>query len=57
MVEVREKAQNGEANRRVRELLAHTLNVPIQTLRLVKGTTSPSKTYLLTNHTDHANKL
>jgi uncharacterized protein YggU (UPF0235/DUF167 family) len=55
-VEVKERAERGEANARVRELLAEALHVTEHTLRLVKGTTSPSKTYLLVNHPHHDDK-
>jgi uncharacterized protein len=47
-IEVREKTERGEANARVREVLARALCVRPETLHLVKGMTSPSKTYLLT---------
>lgn len=56
-IEVRERAERGEANRRVKELLALHLRVPDRALRLIKGATSPSKLYLLTNTHDHAHKL
>ncbi|MBP9760257.1 MAG: DUF167 domain-containing protein [Candidatus Pacebacteria bacterium] len=46
-IEVREKAERGEANARVRALLADILGVRPEELRLVKGATSPSKVYLL----------
>jgi len=52
---VKEKAERGAANKRVRELLAQTLHRTPKELRLVKGGTSPSKTYLFTNHTHHEN--
>lgn len=55
-VEVREKAERGEANDRVRTLLAETLCVRTTDLRLTKGATSPSKLYLLTNHHHHEDK-
>lgn len=57
VVSVREHAERGEANRRVKEILAQKLTVPERSLRLVKGATSPSKLYLLIHHTNHANKL
>lgn len=46
-IQVKEKAERGEANKRVRELLAQTQNCKPEELRLVKGGRSPSKTYLL----------
>lgn len=48
-VAIREKAERGSANKRVREVLAHALTVPPNALRLVKGATSPAKTFLLSN--------
>ena len=48
-IRIREKPERGSANARVRSLLARILNVPEGSLRLIKGATSPSKTYLLTN--------
>ena len=56
-IAVREKAERGAANVRVRELLAHALQVPPKALRLVAGATSPAKTYLLTNKQKHEDKL
>ena len=47
-IQVKEKAERGEANKRVRELLALAQNCKPEELRLVKGGRSPSKTYLLT---------
>jgi uncharacterized protein len=49
-VSVREHAEQGAANVRIRTVLAGALGVDPKALRLVKGATSPSKLYLLTNH-------
>ncbi len=49
-VSVREKAAHGAANARIRIVLAHALGVHPQTLRLIKGASSPSKLYLLNNN-------
>lgn len=46
-IQVREKAERGAATRRARELLAETLGVRSEDLRLVKGATSRHKTFLL----------
>lgn len=55
-ITVKEKPERGVANKRVRELLAQTLHSNPKEFRLVKGGTSPSKTYLFTNnHTNHEN--
>jgi uncharacterized protein YggU (UPF0235/DUF167 family) len=51
LIEVREKAERGEANERIRELLAQALTLPESRLRLVKGVASPSKRYLLSDNT------
>jgi uncharacterized protein YggU (UPF0235/DUF167 family) len=48
-IRIREKPKQGEANARVRIILARSLGIPTEALRLVKGSTSPSKTYLITN--------
>jgi uncharacterized protein YggU (UPF0235/DUF167 family) len=48
-IRIREKPKQGEANARVRAVLARRLSIPTESLRLVKGSTSPSKTYLITN--------
>jgi len=40
---VRAKPENGRANAAVIELLARKLGVPAKRLRIIKGTTSPSK--------------
>jgi len=56
-IAVRERPERGEANARVKTLLARHLKVPERALRLIKGATTPSKLYLLTNHTDHEHKL
>lgn len=48
-ISVKEKPQNGNANSRVRQLLATELGCTQKQLRLVKGHTTPSKTYLLRN--------
>lgn len=55
IVTVKEKAKEGRANKRVRELLSHTFGCSPQHLRMVKGATTPSKTYLLTNQHHHEN--
>lgn len=48
-IQVKEKAERGEANKRIRELLAQTLHCTSKELHLVKGGRSPSKTYLFSN--------
>jgi len=48
-IEVREKAERGAANKRVRQLLAEALGCSPKELRMVKGATSPRKHYLLGN--------
>jgi uncharacterized protein YggU (UPF0235/DUF167 family) len=48
-IRVREKPERGSANARVRALIARHLGVPEGTLRLIKGATSPSKTFLFVN--------
>ncbi len=48
IIEVREKPERGEANKRVRELLAEALHAQEAHVRLVKGSTSPSKIYSCT---------
>lgn len=52
-IKVREKAERGQANKRVRELLAFTLTLSTKNIRLVKGATSPSKLFLVTNNTHY----
>jgi uncharacterized protein YggU (UPF0235/DUF167 family) len=54
-IEVREKAERGEANKQVRALLARELDCLPKELRLIKGQTQPSKTFLFTKHTHHEN--
>ena len=54
-ISVREKAAQGAANKRVRELLAQTCNIPPKALRLVKGATSPGKLFLVVNHDEDEN--
>ncbi len=44
-IAVREKAEHGAANTRVRTLLALTLGVPEQSVILVRGNTTPTKHY------------
>lgn len=52
-VSVREKAKEGGANARIKEVLATRVGVLERDLRLIKGATSPSKLYLLrNNHTE-----
>lgn len=46
-ISVKEKTQEGRANKEVRRLLAETLNCKESQLRLIKGHKTPSKTYLL----------
>jgi uncharacterized protein len=48
-VSVREKPEQGAANERIRELLAARLHVRTEDVRLVKGATSPSKLFIITN--------
>ena len=48
-IDVREKAERGVANARVRELLAKEIGCRKEKLHLIKGATRQSKTYLLTN--------
>jgi uncharacterized protein YggU (UPF0235/DUF167 family) len=50
IVSVREKPEQGAANERIRELLAACLRVPVSSVRLVKGGTSPSKLFTIINH-------
>ena len=50
-IQVKEKAERGQATRQAREVLAEALNVSQSSLRLVKGATSRHKTFLLTNRT------
>lgn len=47
LVAVREPAERGLANARVREMLARECGVPIAKIRLVSGHTSPSKIFSL----------
>ena len=54
-ITVKEKPERGAANKRVREILAQTFHGNPKEFRLVKGGTSPSKTYLFTNHSHHEN--
>jgi uncharacterized protein YggU (UPF0235/DUF167 family) len=49
-ISVKEKAKRGEANKKVKELLAKQLNCTPKQLRLIKGATTPSKTYLSVNN-------
>ena len=42
-VHVRERAQDGEANRAVVELLSERLNIPTNKIEIVKGKTSKQK--------------
>lgn len=48
-VTVKEKPERGVANVRIRNILAETLNCDPKQLHLVKGGTTPSKTFLLIN--------
>lgn len=51
-VSVREKAERGLANERVRVVLARALGVRPDDLRMVKGATSCIKLFLLANRHD-----
>ena len=42
---VKEKPERGEANRRIAELLAYELDVPIKSIRMISGHTSQSKIF------------
>ena len=44
-ISVKVKPERGEANRRVRELLAAELELPEKRLRLIKGANNPSKLF------------
>lgn len=44
-ISVREKAEGGRANERIKEVLARTLGVPVAKVRLIKGKTEPSKIF------------
>lgn len=44
-ISVREKAEAGRANARIKELLARELGVPSGRVRLVKGAREPSKIF------------
>lgn len=44
-ISVKEKAQRNMANRRVRELVAKYVGVPVRAVRLINGHTSPSKLF------------
>lgn len=46
-VSVKEKAIEGKANERVRELVAHACAVPVKNVQLKKGHQSPSKLYIV----------
>ncbi len=48
-IHVREKAERGLANARVRSLLAQALGVRVEDVRMVKGATSCMKLFLLGN--------
>ena len=48
-IEVKEKAERGEANKKIPEILAKEINCNPKRLRLVKGAKTTSKTYLLAN--------
>ncbi len=48
-IHVKEKAERGEANKKIREMLAKEINCNPKRLRLVKGAKTTSKTYLLAN--------
>lgn len=42
-IAVREQAERGEANRRVREIMAERMGVPYKSMRIVRGVRSPRK--------------
>ncbi len=46
-IEVKEKARQGKANERVKDLLAETLLIERKRLRLIKGGSTPSKLFLI----------
>ncbi len=48
-VQVKEKAERGEANKKIQEMLAREISCNPKMLRLVKGAKTTSKTYLLAN--------
>lgn len=56
-ITVREKAQQGQANARVKDLLSEALHCSPKQLRLIKGATTPSKTFLLINTKSHDTQL
>ena len=47
IVRVREEARRGEANERVRQLLALHFGVPVRTVRIVSGARSPGKRFAI----------
>jgi uncharacterized protein YggU (UPF0235/DUF167 family) len=49
-ISVKEKPERGSANEKVRSVLARELGEHVQNLSLIKGHTTPSKTYLLHNN-------
>lgn len=48
-ISVREPAQQGLANNRVKELLARELGVSLQDIRLISGHRSPRKIFTIQN--------
>ena len=46
-IEVKERAERGMANKKVKELLAQSIGCNTKELRLIKGAQTPSKTYLI----------
>ena len=48
-VEVKEKPERNMANRRVREIVAKRLSVPLSAVRLIRGHHSPSKIFHITS--------
>lgn len=42
-ISVKEKAERNMANRRVCEMMASTLSVPVKAIRIISGHQSPSK--------------
>lgn len=48
-ISVKEKAERGKANAKILQLLANKLQCNPKNLRMIKGGTKTSKTYLLVN--------
>ena len=45
VIKVREKAERGEANRKVKEVLAGYFHLPLVKVRLIKGGKKPNKIF------------